>query len=221
MNFANPHGFWFALLAIPIAALYLRRLAADRVTVPTGFLWEEVLAAHPRQAAWRRWRTRASAAVQIAILLLLVLALALPYSRAPLRLALIFDNTAADSGRLAAAKQEALELVARMEPRDQVAVLSAGDHVCTHATLSGDRRRLEEAIGKVALPSGSADPNAVTVARQIVEGMGSSVRGYCPGDPAEQKITIGPDRPWWLYLAGAALALLAIEWPLQQRRWLV
>ena len=78
MNFANPHAFWFALLAIPIAGLYLRRLAAGRVTVPTGFLWAEVLAAHPRQAAWRRRRTMASAAVQITILMLLVLALAQP-----------------------------------------------------------------------------------------------------------------------------------------------
>ena len=221
MNFANPHGLWFVLLAIPIAGLYLRRLAAGQITVPAGFLWQEVLAAHPRQMAWRRRRTMASAVVQITILLLLVLTLALPYSRRPLRLALIFDNTAADAPRLAAAKQRALELVGQMGPRDQLAVLSAGDHVCTHAALCGDKRRLVDAINKVSLPNGPADPNAATAVGQIVERMGDGVRAYRVGDPAEKKITIDPDRPWWLYLAGAALVLLVIEWSLHQRRWLV
>jgi hypothetical protein len=78
MNFANPQAFWLALLAIPIVGMYLRRQVIGRFALSTAFLWEEIIAAHPRQMAWRRWRTGASVVVQITILLLLVLALAMP-----------------------------------------------------------------------------------------------------------------------------------------------
>ena len=80
------------LIALPIIALYLRKLRWRRQRETTGMFWEQVFAEHLARSRWLPWRRAASAAVQLCILALIVLALAEPQIRPPRRIVLVVDN---------------------------------------------------------------------------------------------------------------------------------
>jgi len=78
MTFVHPAAWFWVLLAVPLAVLCLRRQQSRCVTVAAGFLWEQVLAAHPSRGRWLRWRKATSLAVELGLLVLLVAAMAEP-----------------------------------------------------------------------------------------------------------------------------------------------
>jgi len=65
-------------LTVPLVLLHLRRPRPRRVIVPTGFLWERVLAAGPSRSRWLRGREALSLATELVVLVLLVAAMAEP-----------------------------------------------------------------------------------------------------------------------------------------------
>jgi len=78
MTFVHPDAWIWALLAVPLVLLYLRRRRPRRVVVAAGLLWEQVLASHAARSRWLRWRKPMSLAVEVVVLMLLVAAMAEP-----------------------------------------------------------------------------------------------------------------------------------------------
>jgi hypothetical protein len=76
MTFVHPEAWFWALLAVPLALLHLRRRRPRRVCVAAGFLWQQILEAGTPRARWLRWRPAASLAADLAVLLLIVAAMA-------------------------------------------------------------------------------------------------------------------------------------------------
>ncbi len=78
MTFVHPDAWIWALLALPLVLVYLRRRGPRRVTVPAGFLWERVFAANASRSRWLRWRKAMSLVVELGVLMLLVAVAAEP-----------------------------------------------------------------------------------------------------------------------------------------------
>lgn len=78
MTFVHPTAWLWALLALPLVLVHLRRRQPRRVSLATGFLWEQVLAAGPSWSRWLRWREAVSLATELLVLALLVAAMAEP-----------------------------------------------------------------------------------------------------------------------------------------------
>jgi hypothetical protein len=78
MTLFRPEALFWAVLAVPLVALYLRGDRVPRHVVSAGPLWQKVLAERTSRARWRRWRRPVSLALQLLVLFALVLALAEP-----------------------------------------------------------------------------------------------------------------------------------------------
>jgi hypothetical protein len=78
MSFLHPEAWFWALLAVPLVLVHLRRQRPCRVTVAAGFLWQQVLEGGTRPARWIPWRRVAALAADLAFLLLIVAAMAEP-----------------------------------------------------------------------------------------------------------------------------------------------
>lgn len=180
MTFFRPTAMFWAVLAVPVVILYLRRFRAPVVPVSTGFLWDEVVTAGGARQRWRRWREGVSLGVQLAVLGVLVLGAAEPYLRPPHRTVLVIDNSATmnavdvEPARLARAKALARRELAALGYRDEMAVVSGGEPVEIHVGLTGRRETLEAAIAGVAPGKGpSRAVQAVARARvMLAEGAG-------------------------------------------------
>jgi len=177
MTLFHPIALLGAILAIPILLFYGWKGRARRQPVSTGFLWGQIFTPHRPRALWSRWRLPVSLGVQLAILLLLVLATAEPYLRRPSRRVLVIDNSAGMSAtdvqptRLDRAKELARQQIPAMGYRDELAVLSGGDRVETHVSLTGRKPVLEEAIEAIAPTQGATRvTEAVGLARRLLAG---------------------------------------------------
>ena len=136
-EFANPSGWWWAALAIPIALLYVLKIRLRRQPVSTLLFWDQIFDEKKPRSWWQRLRHLLSLLLQLAFLMLLVSALVDPLwswqKKRQRRIALIVDNSASmqategeNSTRLAAAKRAANALVRSLRSGDRMAVLSAG-----------------------------------------------------------------------------------------------
>jgi len=83
MTFHHPEAWIWALLAVPLVLLHLRRGRSRSVAVAAGFLWEQVLAARPLRSRWLRWRRAVSLVVDLVVLALIVGAMAEPAGGGP------------------------------------------------------------------------------------------------------------------------------------------
>ena len=77
-TFAHPMALFCGLLALPVIAVYLRKLRWRRQPIATGMFWDQVFAEDGLRLRWLRWRNAVSLLVQLALLAMLVLALAEP-----------------------------------------------------------------------------------------------------------------------------------------------
>ncbi len=177
MIFANPCGLLWGLTAVLVVVLYLRRVRLRREGVATGMFWERAFAEERLRTAWRKWRRGVSATVQLIALGLIVAALADPQIPGPRRIVLIVDNSAGmraadvQPTRLAEAKQAAQRLIAGLRPCDRMAILSAGPAVSVRASLTNERRRLNNVLDEVDVSTGrgsSGVPAAAELARRML-----------------------------------------------------
>ena len=136
MSFVAPTALWWALLAIPIIALYILRVRLRRKRVSTTMFWDRVFEEKRTTSLWRRLRHLVSLLLQLAFLALLVLALGDPIfswlSQKRQHIVLVIDNSASmnageDGGtRLDVAKRCAKDLIRGLRMGDEMAILSAG-----------------------------------------------------------------------------------------------
>jgi hypothetical protein len=78
IQLSNPEALWWALLAVPIAFLYLTRTRPRRHPVATGFLWAQAVDEQKLRSRWRPWRQPVSLLLQLTVLALIVLSMAGP-----------------------------------------------------------------------------------------------------------------------------------------------
>ncbi len=181
-DFANPSGWLWALLAIPIILLYVLKIRMRRQRVATLLFWDRLFNEKKPRSWWQRLRHVLSLLLQLAFLLLLVTALVDPLwswqRRQARRIVLIVDNSASmnaveddERTRLDEAKDSARSLVRSLRGGDQMAILSAGGHVQVAIGLTDHQRSLLSAIDFFPNTDGPTDVlNAVSVAERLLAG---------------------------------------------------
>ena len=187
--------------------------------------WDQVLDEGWFRQRWRRWRNAASAAVQLVILALVVVALAEPRRSRPEHIVLVVNNAApVKPGQppLEGSKETAALWIAALNDYDEMAILSAARTPTVSSGWTSDRAKLREALDSIpAVDAASEMPATLALADWMTTGRpGARV---VPLDPGGGTTAANPPRPCvplWLFFAGAALVLCAVEWCLYQRRWI-
>ena len=227
MIFLRPSAFIWALLAVPVVLLYLRRIPLVRRSVATGFLWDQVFSDRRPGVAQLRRRRRVSLCIQLSILAFLVVALAEPLLHRPQRIVLVVDNSSSGAS-LDETKQAARATVDELGRHDQMAILTAAG--APHVRC-GFRGRADELTATVDdITTGSAPPKveeALALARQILIGsengqvlvIGDGRLSSTPGADAQTSAFNVPRPALWICLAAVVLMAAAIEWCMFQRRW--
>ena len=159
MSFATPLAFALAALAVPIVVLYILKVRMRRLPVSTNLFWRQIYDEKPPRSIWQNLRHLLSLLAQLAFLGMLVMAIADPYLpwqlRNARRIVLVLDNSASmqatDVGenRFEEARAFALDLIAGLRERDQMAVVVAGDTPEVAVGMTGHIPTLRQAIQAV------------------------------------------------------------------------
>lgn len=180
LEFANPIGWWWATLAIPILLLYILKIRLRRQPVSTLLFWDQLFDEKKPRAWWQRLRHLLSLLLQLAFLLLLVAALTDPLwswqKNRQRRIVLVVDNSASmqareDDGqsRLEKAKRSAGALVRSLRSGDRMAVLSAGGKPRVVIGMTDHQRSLLAAIDALPATDGPTGVmSAVTAAERLL-----------------------------------------------------
>lgn len=180
IEFANPLGWWWAALAVPIIALYVLKVRLRRQRVSTFLFWDRLFDEKKPRAWWQQLRHWLSLLLQLALLLLLVGALVDPlwsWQKSERRkLVLVVDNSASmaaelksGSGRIDQAKHAARSLIRSLRAGDQMAILTAGGKASVAIGLTDHTRSLIEALDRIALTDApSALESTVTTAQRLI-----------------------------------------------------
>ncbi len=179
LEFANPLGWWWAAIALPIVAFYSLKVRLRRLPVSTMLFWDRVYDEKKPRAWWQRLRHWLSLFLQLALLMLLVAALVDPLwswqKNQRRKLVLIVDNSASmgadDAGvtRFTQAKSSAASLVRSLRVGDEMAVLTAGGRAAVAIGWTGHARSLLEAVDRIELTDApNSLSSAVTMAQRLV-----------------------------------------------------
>jgi hypothetical protein len=179
MNFTAPAALFWALLAIPIVIFYILKIRLRRVPVSTVMFWEQIFEEKQARSIWQKLRHLLSLLMQLLLLALLVLALADPFfsweARQKMRLVLVLDNSASmqatdvTPSRLDAAKQEALKVIDRLRPRDEMAIVTAGTQPRVVCGLTRHQRTLRTAVHEVTTTDGPTRvKDAIELGRRLL-----------------------------------------------------
>ncbi|RLC89233.1 MAG: hypothetical protein DRI37_04325, partial [Chloroflexi bacterium] len=215
MRFLNPTGFFAALLALPILALYFLRLHRREVTVPSTLLWSVVLADRRANRPWQKLRRNWLLFLQLLVLLALVLALARPALPAPVALRgqviILLDASASmqavtDTGgtRFDAALRALRDLAGTLDAGDEVTLLAVGPEPRL-LLRGGDAGMLRRALDEASPTDGPADWDA---AASLAAGLASgddvltllvtdaAIERPLPALPGDARlVTVGADVP--------------------------
>jgi hypothetical protein len=180
LEFANPGGWWWLLLAVPIALLYILKIRLRRQRVSTLLFWDQLFDEKKPRFWWQRLRHLLSLLLQLVFLLLLVAALVDPLwswqKSRQRRIVLVVDNSAsmqateADATtRLDQAKRAARALVQSLRGGDRMAILSAGGRPQVAIGMTNHQRSLLSAIEALPATDGPTDVlSAVAVAQRLL-----------------------------------------------------
>ncbi|REK10955.1 MAG: VWA domain-containing protein [Planctomycetota bacterium] len=177
LEFANPSGWWWAALAIPILLLYILKIRLRRQTVPTLLFWDRLFDEKKPRAWWQRLRHLLSLLLQLAFVALLVAALLDPLwswqKNQQRHIVLVVDNSASmqaieqdGASRLDAARASAGVLIRSMRSGDRMAVLSAGGRSNVVLGMTDYQRALLEAVDTLPATDGPTDVTAAVAAAE-------------------------------------------------------
>lgn len=176
LEFANPFGWWWAALALPIIGFYILKVRLRRQPVSTMLFWDQVFDEKKPRAWWQQLRHWLSLLLQLALLLLLVGALVDPLwswqKNQRRKLVLVLDNSASmaavedGQSRLEKAKLTAAALARSLRVGDEMAILTAGGNSTVAIGLTGHVRSLLEAIEGIELTDA---PNSLSAAVQMAK----------------------------------------------------
>ena len=158
MTLLNPVELLWAILFVPIVAMYLVRVQLRRTTVSTNLFWNEVLEQSRTRASLRNLSHWLSLLMQLLIASLLTLALAEPLianRRIPRDVVLIIDSSASMSAvhngiaRLQLAKDRVAAFVQSMIPGDRTAILLATTEPQVLCGMTDDTEQLRRALNSL------------------------------------------------------------------------
>lgn len=195
MSLGAPGALWW-LAAIPLVIiLYMLRARREPRVVPSVLLWERATRDLVARLPMRRLERSVLLLLQILAIALIALALARPLLalRGLVGDAVVFviDTSASMQAtdvapsRLAAAQQQAIDLLGRLGPRQPVALVAAGLRPRLIAEFSTDRRALAAAVRALtASDAASALEEAVALAAgQRVDGRPAAVHVFADQPP--------------------------------------
>lgn len=180
LEFANPIGWWAALLAVPVIALYILKTRMRRQQVSTLLFWDQLFDEKRPRAWWQQLRRLVSLLLQLAFLLLLVAALVDPLwswqRQRQRRVVLVIDNSASmqattekEGTRLDSAKDTARAFVRSLRGNDQMALLTGGGTPVVAMGMTDHQNSLLDAIDRVDPTDGpTVVPDAVELARRLL-----------------------------------------------------
>jgi hypothetical protein len=177
LEFANPSGWWWAAIVIPIVLLYILKIRLRRQTVATLLFWDRLFDERKPRAWWQRLRHLLSLLLQLAFVMLVVAALVDPLwswqKNQQRRVVLVLDNSAsmraveADGRtRLERAKESARGLVRSLRGTDRMAVLSAGGKSRVVIGMTDHQRSLLAAIDSIPATDGPTEVTSSVAAAE-------------------------------------------------------
>jgi Ca-activated chloride channel family protein len=189
MNFLFPGAFFFSALAVVIVALYLRRPQRRPLEVSTLLFWRRVLEREPHRRFLGRLRNPLSLLLQLLIFLLLLLALARPEEASPRErrsTVIVLDARARMQapGVFHDAVLAAQDVVSRLRPKDEVAILAVEGLPQIVSPFSNDGRELRRKLALLS-PSdaGGSMDETLLLARRLLD-----------AKPGEQRLVVISDR---------------------------
>ncbi len=179
LEFANPSGWWWAALALPIIGFYFLKVRLHLQPVSTLLFWDRVFDEKKPRAWLQQVRHWLSLLLQLALLLLLVAAVTDPLwswqKQQQRKLVLVIDNSASMASdelgrsRLELAKETAVALIRSMRVGDEMAILTAGGKSTVAIGLTSHTRSLLTALHQIALTDApGALQSAVATAKRLV-----------------------------------------------------
>lgn len=174
MSFLVPAALGLAALAGPLLVLYMLRSKRRRHQVASTMLWNRVGEPVSSAVPWKPLTLTALLLLQLAVLALFVLSLARPFASQATVLGphtvLVVDTSGsmAMAGRLDAAKDEAIDLVADVSDANLASVVEAGPDPRVLVAFSGDGEAVAAAIDGLQ-PSGGREQmsEAIRLARGL------------------------------------------------------
>src|SRR4029077_2884624 len=189
MNFLFPGAFFFSALAVVIVALYLRRPQRRPLEVSTLLFWRRVFEREPHRRFLGRLRNPLSLLLQLLIFLLLLLALARPEEASPRKrrsTVIVLDARARMQapGVFHNAVLTAQDVVSRLGPKDEVAILAVEGLPQIVSPFSNDARELRRKLALLS-PSdaGGSMEETLLLARRLLD-----------AKPGEQRLVVISDR---------------------------
>ncbi len=179
LEFANPQGWWWAALALPVIGFYILKVRLRRQPVSTLLFWDRVFDEKKPRAWWQQLRHWLSLLLQLALLFLLVGAVVDPLwswqKNQRRKLVLVVDNSASMAAdemgqtRLQLAKETAAALIRSLRVGDEMAVLTAGGKSAVAIGLTSHGRSLLEALDQIPQTDAPAAlPSAVATAKRLI-----------------------------------------------------
>lgn len=153
--------FWFLPIAAFIIVLYLLKIRRKDVRVPAVFLWPPLTTDVRANALFQRLRPNLLLFLQLLMILLVIGALARPLLKSHGILGnatvIVIDASASmgatdvSPSRFESARGRIDSLVRSMSPQDQLAIIEAGADTRVTASLTSDKKRLQEAVRSLRL----------------------------------------------------------------------
>lgn len=175
MNFVFPAAFFLGSLAVAIVALYLRSPRRRALEVSSLFFWQRVLEREPHRKFLGRLRNPLSLLLQLVIFLLLLLALARPeaalfHGRRSTVMVLDMRARMQASGVFQDALSAARDVVSRLGPNDEVAILAMEGVPRIVSSFSNDGKELRRKLASLEPSDAGGNLNdALVLAQRLLD----------------------------------------------------
>ncbi len=167
MSWLNPAGLGFAAIIPLIILLYLLKRRFQEKTVPSTYLWDEVLKDLEATSPWQRLKKNLLLFLQLLAAFLLVMALSRPYLPVPggleKQLLVLIDASASmgasdvTPSRWVAAQKEVEKLINGLGAGEKMTLIKMGEQPEILQADSSDKNELRHQLRNAQVESGRAD----------------------------------------------------------------
>jgi Aerotolerance regulator N-terminal/von Willebrand factor type A domain len=181
MGWAAPWAFAFLALVPLVLLLHSLRLRRREVRISAVYLWEELLRERRSTLGMSKLLRSLLLLLQILGIAALTFGLADPFARLPSTkegdIVLVLDASASmrsmsrGGERFAQARERALDLVQRLHPKSEMAIIYANSHPTLKLPFTADRTLLTQTLEGLSATDEPGDlPKAVQLGRSILGG---------------------------------------------------
>lgn len=187
MGWAAPWAFALLALVPLVLLLHSLRLRRREVRISAVYLWEELLRERRSTFGMSKLLRSLLLLLQILGIAALTLGLADPFARLPSTkegdIVLVLDASASmrsmskGEERFSKARELALDLVQRLHPKSEMAIIYANSHPTLKVPFTADRTLLKQALEGLSATDEPGDlPKAVQLGRSL---LGEAELGKC------------------------------------------